>query len=153
MTRPPQHILCVRAPLAETQLPTVRPQSAGWAAGRYPSPSQGSSARLLGRRRGQGALGRHRKPHHKRAPRIAFIAPTLTLSAVRANNPVANAQAQTGPLAHLLRGIERVKDPLRIGNPRPIVADRYFDHVRAPPRMNLDAPALPRFLHRIIGII
>jgi len=42
---------------------------------------------------------------------------------------------------------------LRVNNSRSIVADRHFDHLCLPPRVNLDAAALPRILHRIVRII
>ena len=40
-----------------------------------------------------------------------------------------------------------------IRNAGSVVADRHFDHLRLPPGVNPDAPALSRFLHRIVRII
>ena len=69
------------------------------------------------------------------------------------HDPVANTQPQPRPFAHLLGRIKGVKYAMGIRNAGSVVADRHFDHLRLPPGVNPDAPALSRFLHRIVRII
>ena len=72
---------------------------------------------------------------------------------MRPHNPVANAQPESRPFTHLFGCIKWVENALRITNPRSVIADRHFDHFRLSPRVNLNASALPRFLHRIVRVI
>src|SRR2546430_4872923 len=116
-------------------------------------PGARSSPRLLGGSGSQGALGRHGNAHHECASRPVFVVPALNLAAMRPHDPIANAQTQPGAFARLLCRIERIKNPLRIGDARTVVGDGYFDHFALPPRVNLDLPAPSRLLHGVISVV
>src|SRR5258708_352065 len=117
------------------------------------TPVARSSPRFSRGRGPERGFRRYWNPHHKSAPGSGFIAPTLNFPAMRPHDPVTNAQAEPRPFARLLGGIKRVKNALRIGYSRSVVDDRHFDHLRLPTRVNLDAAALPCFLHRIVRIV
>src|SRR6266849_8493990 len=112
-----------------------------------------SSARSFRGRSPQSCFRGDRNPHHKGAPRSRLIVPALNFTAMRPHDAVTNAQSKPRALAHLLGCVKRIKYALWINNSRPIVADRHFDHLRLPPRMNLDSAALTCLLDRVVSIV
>src|SRR5262249_42482879 len=74
-------------------------------------------------------------------------------SAVRTNNAVTNAEAESRTLRRLLRRIKRIENPLRIRHTSTVIRDRDFN-VRSLLRCaNRNPPALPDFLHRVVRVI
>src|SRR5437016_14512662 len=72
-------------------------------------------------------LGCHREADDKgRSFRVQVVL-THNLSAMFADDAIANTQAQTGTLANVLSGKERVKNAFGIGNAHTVSAKRNLD--------------------------
>src|SRR4029077_18139483 len=74
-------------------------------------------------------------------------------SPVLVHDPIADAQAQTGPFSHLLGGKERIEDALGVRDAVALVAKRDLDKTSDTGGHDLNTRGTGSFSHRIVSII
>src|SRR5450755_1493341 len=112
-----------------------------------------SSPCFLGNCRGGSGFRCDRYSHDEGAARAVFIVAAKDLSAVGANDSVADAQAQAGALGGLFGGVEGIEDAFGIWNSGAVVGDGDFDVLVTAAGVNDDMPALSSVLYRVVGVV
>ncbi len=78
---------------------------------------------------------------------------THNLSAMFADNAIANTQAQTGTLANVLGGKERIKNTFGIGDAHAVIAKRNLDERAGAGAPDLNAGGPPGFANSVVSIV
>src|SRR5467141_2660508 len=98
-------------------------------------------------------FGCHREADDKgRSFRVQVVV-THNLSAMFADNAIANTQAQTGTLANVLGGKERIKNTFGIGDAHAVIAKRNLDERAAAGAPDLNAGGPPGFADSVVSIV
>src|SRR4029077_1436249 len=98
-------------------------------------------------------LGRNREADDKgRSFRVKVVV-THDLSAMFADDAIANTQAQTGTLADVLGGKERIKNTFGIGDAHTVIAKRNLDERAGAGAPNLNAGGPRGFADGVVSIV
>src|SRR5579862_3353167 len=104
-------------------------------------------------RGGVGIFDGDRNANRERAAGPDGIVAALNLPAMRAHKSVADAQTETGALAGLLGGEERIKNTLHVRDSGTVVADGDLNPLAGMRGAQENPPAATGFLDGVVGIV
>src|ERR1700722_4242113 len=136
----------MRLPKARLQLTKSARRSTLWLADLSPRP-------FLGGCRSSRLRVRQRNADHKCTAGPRFVVPALNFAPVSADNAIANAQPQARSFTGMFRGVERIKNALRIDDARAVIGYVHFDGLIAMRGSNGNPPTLAGFLDGVVGVI